>query len=188
MYNTEMVGQFVGLFAWIAKVLGVTPGGTPTGTGTAGAMEWEQLPEEELWKIKRLIETQERTTKTGNKPKKTKLIGLQYESMFNQRDIDTFELDAQYANSPCLLLFDGHFFADLATPERQHGLVFGSPLLHSADIESKEGKVPFVFNAEYNPVAVTVGSGGLSVPSATGYTAPSAITIDAGGYYRLIQV
>lgn len=181
-YNTEMVGQFVGLFTWICKVTGVEPGGTPAISGS-----WEQLPEEELWKIKRLIETWERTTKTGNKPKKTKLIGFQYDSMFNQRDIDTFELDAQYANSPCLLLFDGHFFADLATPERQHGLVFGSPLLHSADIESKEGKVPFIFNAEYNPIAVTVGTGGIVAPSATGYTAPTAITIAAGGYYKLIQ-
>ncbi len=182
MYNTDFIGQFVGLFAWICKVTGVTPGGTPTISGT-----WEQLPEEELWKIKRMVQKWERSTKTGNKPNKSKIVGFQYSSTFNQRDADTFELDAQYANSPCLLLFDGHFFEELDTPERQHILVFGSPLLHDSDVDSENGKVPFLFNAELNPVDVTVGTGGIAAPTATGYTAPTAITIPAGKYYKLLQ-
>jgi hypothetical protein len=178
-YDGTKTGRFVGLYSAICKIDHVNDGGTPAINGS-----WTVLPEEENFKCKRLTDSYERTLRSGTKVPEETLTGFEYASSFNQRDDDTFEFDASYAGSDCVLLVQGHYFKKLGTPLTQFLAIFGTVKLHNADVTSEDGHIGFTFVGKPNAQAVTLtgtpADGKITYPDVTGFTVPTAdLTIPA---------
>lgn len=173
-YDGQKTGKFVGLHSALIKVTGVAAGTTPTRSG-----DWLILPEEENYKCKRIIDPGTRRIRTGTDVPDPVYTALEYASMFNQRDADTFELDLSYIGAECLLLTMGHYFRKLTSPLRQWLAVYGVVGMHSGDVGSDDGRIGFTFTGQPNGQDIILGTGGIAYPTgiATFPTPPSAITI-----------
>lgn len=146
---------------YIALVDNVVTGGTPALNGS-----WEQLPVEETSEIKPNVNNIEKTDVAGDTVfLKSKRMGFNYTSHFLQRDADAVALEDTYANKDCILLMKGHNFDDLATPVQEWVLLFGTVMHQDSALSHEEGAPDFIFRTKKNPVAITVGSGGLALPS-----------------------
>jgi hypothetical protein len=188
------IGDFVGLYSFIAKVVNVNNGGTIALSG-----DWAGLPDEEKFTYGRMVERKEVKNKTGSISKiVTTLTGYELKSTFNQRNAIAQEFDATYAGFECVMLIQLHRFKELSPVEQQWLAIFGTPSLSDQKRESADGKVEFTFTGMTNAQAVvlttTPASGKVTCPTGiAGFTGPASdITIPAydgtNGIYKLVDI
>ena len=192
LYDALKTGRNVGNDTALCKCTGVNSGGTVAISG-----DWVLLPEEQKFKTKRVPDSTDFNIRTGSKRTEKIYVGYNYESIFNQRDAATLELDLTYVGADCVLLTKGHYFRKLASPKQQWIAIFGTVVMFDADVESETGFVPFMFQGLPNKQAVqlvgTPASGKIAYPSVTGFTAPTAdITIPVytglAGIYKISDI
>ena len=170
------IGIFAGSVAAFQPITWTS--GTPAASGTA-----YRLPDYTDWTAKKnkvqidfMGAAGYRTGTVGM------LVGVDWDTKFNQRDKVSAELDETLNNMQGVLMVQG---AKLVNGKKQWLFIYGQPVINDGAVNSKDGISDFKVLGIYNDYPIVMGAGGVAYPtglSASPTTASATIGAGAGKY------